>query len=131
MHIRISPRQTPCFDDCHLAISQSCPPDGGGIERMYWDNWMQVATFTKINSTSLEGFQIVSFDGAGRVWYEGGDHPDGAAGKFSVRTYEYDAVGRRYWSSNPTQVSAVLDEVAGHLTPTGDDAVSGYRWTNI
>jgi YD repeat-containing protein len=63
----------------------------------------------------------VAYDGAGRVRYQGGDHPDAVGGKYSMQMFEYDEIGRRTWAR-------AAMETNGYLTPTGDDA-SAYRWT--
>jgi RHS repeat-associated protein len=98
-------------------------PDGGKMTTTYWDNLLSLATYTLID-TGKTKYAVTTRDGAGNVMFSGGDHPDGVAGKYSGRKFGYDAVGRTIKSTH-------LTEVDTGLNPAGDDAATGYLWTNI
>ncbi|MEP7340786.1 MAG: S8 family serine peptidase, partial [Acidobacteriota bacterium] len=96
-------------------------PDGGATTRDYWDNWVAVAEYTKIDATKTR-YSFVAFDGAGNTRWTGGDHPDGASGKFSIQKYGYDNLGRTSQVSNVTAID-------GSYNPIDDDAALGYQYT--
>lgn len=102
-------------------------PDGGGYAFAYWDNWMAMATYNKINQTAnWDRYDFAAYDGAGNTRWTGGDHPDGVSGggKYSSRKFLYDIVGRAVQASHVT-------ETDGGLVPTGDDAAYGFLWTQV
>ena len=102
-------------------LNQVINPDGGGMIRAYWDNWLAVATYTKIDATQTR-YEAVSYDGSGNMNSRAGDHPDATAGKYSYQKYAYDTVGRSSQVSNVTAVN-------GSYLPIDDDAALGFQYT--
>jgi len=98
-------------------------PDGGMTTTTYWDNWLVAGTYTLIDPGKTR-YDVTYSDGAGRVRAQGGDHADGVSGKYQIKKIEYDSVGRAIRSTRQTQID-------GTWNPAGDDAATGFLWTNI
>ena len=98
-------------------------PNGGMTTTTYWDNWLAAGTYTPIDPGKTR-YDVAYSDGAGRVRRKGGDHADGVSGKYQIGKIEYDSVGRAIRSTRPT-------EIDGAWNPAGDDAATGFLWTNI
>lgn len=96
-------------------------PDGGVTTRSYWDNWLAVAEYIKIDATQTR-YSFIAFDGSGNTRWTGGDHPDGASGKYSIQKYVYDNLGRTSQVSNTTAID-------GNYNPIDDDVTLGYLYT--
>ena len=76
-------------------------------------------SYTTVQGLNAEVFTGEHYDGAGRLRAVNTDMPNSAG--YRAVHYMYDAMGRRVWSSNPTEINA-------SWTPSGDDA-SGWQWT--
>ena len=72
-----------------------------------------------------EGQTFVVFDGAGRTI---GSATKRAAGGFNGRRFEYDRVGRRIKTSNPTETSATGSPFV--WAATGADVSTGWKFTH-
>jgi RHS repeat-associated protein len=68
-----------------------------------------------------EIFSAAYLDGVGRVRAVQDEMPDSVGG-FAAVYFLYDAMGRRVWQSNPTEINALW-------APAGDDAAAGWKWT--
>ena len=103
-------------------------PDGGGFIRAYWDNWMAMATYTKINA-SLTNYGAVSFNGMGLLDTQANDHPNGLNysgnpnNRYSYQKTMYDAVGRTLQASNVTTVNS-------SYVAADEDAALGMQYTS-
>jgi RHS repeat-associated protein len=91
-----------------------------GAYTRFWypGNELALVQYTTIQSTSVEAFSSISFDGAGRVRGTSSDHPvstGGYRGQYTI----YDNMGRVSQQSNPTEINT-------YWTPTGDDSVWNY-----
>ncbi len=95
-------------------------PTGGLYERVYWDNWIALAEYTRIDPGASR-YEFSAWEGTGQLRWEGGDHPDGVSGKFSIQKYTHDTAGRTTAISNTTAVD-------GNQVPIDDDA-AGYQFT--
>ena len=80
---------------------------GGAVARTYWDNWIAVATYTQIDAYNNR-YDFVAYDGAGQTRWNGGDHLDGVAGKYTIQRFAYDSVGRTTSASNLTAADGGL-----------------------
>ncbi|HKX27213.1 MAG TPA: S8 family serine peptidase [Blastocatellia bacterium] len=106
--------------DRPTAINQPAGHDGQ-TTYTYWDNWLATGVYTRIDAAKIN-YSFAAFDGAGRMRWQGADHPDGSSGKFSMVRNTYDAVGRMIAGSNATAVN-------GSYVPIDDDATPGWLST--
>jgi YD repeat-containing protein len=81
-----------------------------------------VASFSTIEAGLGEAFEGTVVDGAGRYRATQVDLP-GSVGGYSATVTNYDVMGRPSTRSNPT-------EMTGLWLPAGDDAATGWIWTN-
>ncbi len=81
-----------------------------------------IAAFSTMEAGKGEAFEGTAFDGAGRYRATQVDLP-GSAGGYSTVVVGYDVMGRPATRSNPTEMTALW-------IPAGDDAASGWIWTN-
>jgi YD repeat-containing protein len=79
----------------------------------------KVSQYTTITDGAGEAFSFTQTDGLGRVTKTATEHP-GSAGGFSTVATEYDALGRPFRQSVPTETDENTD-------PIGDDA-AGYLY---
>ena len=83
-------------------------------------------TFTGAHSTIESGqgeaFEGTAYDGAGRYRATQVDMP-GSAGGYATTITSYDVMGRPNMRSKPTEMTAFW-------IPSGDDAATGWVWTN-
>ncbi|HKX28403.1 MAG TPA: S8 family serine peptidase [Blastocatellia bacterium] len=119
---------TRVYDDLDRLVEINQPPGHGGqTTYLYWDNWLVTGVFRKIDGEK-RSYRATSYDGAGRVRWQSGDHPDGpggpdgVGGKFWMRRFAYDAVGREIGRSNSIAVDA-------NSEPIDDDAAQGWLYT--
>jgi YD repeat-containing protein len=110
--------QTFTYDNA-ARIQQVTTLNTGAYSRyVYGPNYTQ--TFASVNNIADDAYSIKVFDGAGRVFAAATNHP-GSTGGYSAVLSIYDAMGRIFMQSNPTEIS-------GGWAPTGDDAV-GWIFT--
>lgn len=81
-----------------------------------------IAAYSTIESGKGEAFEGTGFDGAGRYRSTQTELP-GSVGGYSAVIVGYDIMGRRSTQSNPT-------EITSGWVAAGDDASTGFVWTN-
>ncbi|HKG48371.1 MAG TPA: S8 family serine peptidase [Pyrinomonadaceae bacterium] len=92
--------------------------NNGAYTRYVYLPYGSVQSFTQ-DQTGVERYNIVEFDGAGRVRASGMNHSNSTGG-YSVQYMKYDIMGRLSEQSNPTEVNS-------SWVPAGDD--SAWLWT--
>jgi RHS repeat-associated protein len=95
--------------------------NGAYSRRVYPLSQNYVNTFATIQENAGEAYSISVFDGAGRTLVTARALP-GSVGGYSAQYLQYDSMGRVQYQSNPTETNSAW-------TPTGDDAVAGWQWT--
>jgi RHS repeat-associated protein len=80
-----------------------------------------VDAFATIQENAGEAYSISVFDGAGRTLVTASALP-GSVGGYGAQYVQYDSLGRTQYQSNPAETNSAW-------TPTGDDAVAGWQWT--
>lgn len=81
-----------------------------------------VAAFSTMEAGQGEAFEGTAFDGLGRYRATQVDLP-GSTGGYSTTITSYDVMGRINQQSKPTEMTALW-------IPAGDDAATGFVWTN-
>ena len=81
-------------------------PDGGWVRTNYWDNWLATVT-SQLVETSKVRFKFVQADGAGRIYRNASDHPDGIAGKYSGQITVFDQTGQTEDSSSVIAINSL------------------------
>jgi YD repeat-containing protein len=110
--------QTFAYDGAERLQQATTANDGAYVRYYYGPNYLQ--QFSTVNSVADEAYSFQVFDGEGRVFGAGSNHP-GSAGGYRVQLTQYDAMGWAVKRSNPT-------EIDGSWNPTGDDA-AGWLYT--
>jgi len=102
--------------------------NGAYTRYVYAPNQLNVQSYTTVNDSSSEFYQITVFDGLGRERGVASEHP-GSVGGYKAQIYEYDIMGRLARKTNPTEITnpTVFDV---NWTPAGDDAAAGLRWSS-
>ncbi len=98
-------------------ILQTNRPDGGWVRIGYWDNWMNVSTYQQIAPGQMR-FKLEEYDGAGRVYRKGADHPDAVMGKYSGQKLVYDPMlsARRERNKESNQTSCLVTDFSSSQT---------------
>jgi YD repeat-containing protein len=94
----------------------------------YGPNYIE--TLSSVNNLADEGHTLAVFDGVGRTIATARNHP-GSDGGFSGQLVVYNAMGRVFKRSNPTETSVSISGVISPYSwlPTGDDSTTnGFGW---
>ncbi|MEK6278780.1 MAG: S8 family serine peptidase [Acidobacteriota bacterium] len=91
-----------------------------GYIRYVYQDYGNIATYSKIKTGSEEIYSDTYFDGAGRVRATGGEMPN-SVGLHRGQFFLYDIMGRLSFQSNPAEMN-------GSWAPAGEDA-GGWVWT--
>ena len=110
--------QTIAYDSAARIQQVTTANTGAYVRYAYGPNYVQ--QFSTVNNVADEAYAFQVFDGAGRVFGAGSNHP-GSAGGYEVQVTQYDAAGRAVKRSNPT-------EIDGSWNPSGDDS-AGWLYT--
>jgi RHS repeat-associated protein len=95
-------------------------PDGGWAQTDHWDNLLATVISTNVGGGNV-AHKYEQFDGAGRTFKRGNDHPDGTTSKFSGQVIVSDIVGQVKDTSNVLAID-------GNWAPAYEDA--SKSWTN-
>jgi YD repeat-containing protein len=103
-------------------LSQATNEVNGAYTRyVYAPNHLSMQSFTTINDSSSEFYQITVSDGHGRKRCVASDHP-GSVGGYKAQNFVYDIRGRLVQQTNPTEIDVDWE-------PAGDDA-AGFVWSS-
>src|SRR5689334_12634157 len=120
------PEQTFSFDAIGRLQQQTNLVNGAYSRYEYPASANRIDTYTTIQDGLGEAHSFQITDGAGRVIATAVDHP-GSIGGFSGQRTIFDAMGRAFKVSNPTETNA--SGAPAQWTTAGDDAAAGWVYT--
>jgi len=112
------PVQTMAYDAAGRIERVTATTNNAYQRYVYGPNYVQ--SFTTVNNVTDEAYSITVFDGLGRTFLSGRNHP-GSSGTYAGQHTIYDSMGRAIKQSNPTEITSTWQ-------PSGDD-VAGWLYT--
>jgi RHS repeat-associated protein len=114
--------QTISYDAAGRRKQSTNPTNGAYTSWVYNLSNTFISAFSTIEDGKGEAFAGTMFDGAGRAIATQVEMP-GSVGGYATVVTGYDVMGRPSTRSNPTEMNA-------SWVPAGDDAATGWVWTN-